>query len=83
MGPWSGSPDIRQSGGEPGWWWRLETSDGAEVDVEGVGAQTFPSQGDAESWVGEYWRDLVEGGADAVTLFHGDHQVYGPMSLRA
>ena len=44
--------------------------------------QSFPSQSDAESWVGEVWRDLLEDGVDAVTLFEGDREVYGPMSLR-
>jgi len=47
-----------------------------------VSRQDFPSQSDAESWVGEVWRDILEGGAEAVTLFEGERQVYGPMSLR-
>lgn len=67
----------------PGWWWRLEDAAGAEVVLEDVPTQQFPSQSDAESWVGEVWRDLVDGGADAVTLFEGDRKVYGPMSLHA
>ena len=67
----------------PTWWWRLENATGAEVTVETVPSQEFPSQGDAESWVGEVWRDLLEGGADAVTLFEGDRKVYGPMSLHS
>ena len=29
------------------------------------------------------WRDLVEDGVDQVTLFEGDREVYGPMSLHA
>lgn len=65
------------------WWWRLEDSSGREVTVPGMPRQEFPSQSDAESWVGEVWRELLEGGADAVTLFEGDRQVYGPMSLHA
>jgi hypothetical protein len=67
----------------PGWWWRLENSAGAEVTVPDVPRQEFPSQSDAESWVGEVWKDLLDGGADAVTLFEGDREVYGPMSLHA
>ena len=63
------------------WWWRLEDSAGGEVSVAEVPAQRFPSQSDAESWVGEVWRELLDGGADAVTLFEGDRKVYGPMSL--
>ena len=65
------------------WWWRLEDASGREVTVADVPRQEFPSQSDAESWVGEVWRELLEGGADAVTLFEGDRQVYGPMSLHA
>jgi hypothetical protein len=63
------------------WWWRFEDSAGGEVRVEDVPGQKFPSQSDAESWVGEVWQELLEGGADAVTLFEGDRKVYGPMSL--
>ena len=67
----------------PGWRWRLEDASGSEVTVPDVPAEVFPSQSDAESWVGELWHDLVEGGADAVTLFEGDREVYGPMSLHS
>lgn len=65
------------------WRWRLEDASGSEVVVADVPTQDFPSQSDAESWVGEVWRDLLEGGADAVSLFEGDRLVYGPMSLHA
>lgn len=66
------------------WWWRLETSDGAEVAVTGdLADQRFASQGDAESWVGEFWRDLLEQGVAAVTLLELDREVYGPMGLSA
>lgn len=66
------------------WWWRLETADGTEVEVsEDLAGQRFPSQADAESWVGEIWSELADQGVDAVTLFELDRQVYGPMSLHA
>jgi len=64
------------------WWWRLEDASGQEVSVDEVSRQDFPSQSDAESWVGEVWQDMLEGGAEAVTLFEGEREVYGPMSLR-
>jgi hypothetical protein len=64
------------------WRWRLEDSSGAEVSTPEA-SPTFPSQSDAESWVGETWQDLAEQGVDAVTLFEGDREVYGPMSLHA
>ena len=72
--------------GEPGpsavWRWRLEDSSGNEVSSS-VGSPRFPSQSDAESWVGEVWRDLADDGVDQVTLLEGDREVYGPMSLHA
>ena len=64
------------------WRWRYENASGAEVSTTEDGL-TFPSQSDAESWVGETWQDLAEQGVDAVTLFEGDREVYGPMSLHA
>jgi len=72
-----------ESSSRPSWHWRLEDSSGKEVAVEGVGSAEFPSQSDAESWVGEVWRDLLEAGVDAVTLLEGDREAYGPMSLHA
>ena len=62
------------------WHWRLEDADGNEV-TSGEGSPHFPSQSDAESWVGEVWRDLADQGVDQVTLVEGDRVVYGPMSL--
>lgn len=66
------------------WWWKLEDSAGAEVAVsEDFADQRFPTQADAESWVGEIWGDLADEGVDAVRLFELDREVYGPMSLHA
>lgn len=75
----SGGPSLTP-GGRSSWHWRLEDREGNPVRHDGAG-ETFPSQSDAESWVGEVWRDLLEDGVDAVTLFEGDRLVYGPMSL--
>jgi hypothetical protein len=66
------------------WRWRLEDSSGAEVSVDAdLAGRTFPTQADAESWVGEFWPDLADAGVTAVTLFEVDREVYGPMSLEA
>ncbi len=66
------------------WFWRLEDGSGAEVTVPAdYAGRRFPSQADAESWVGEIWSDLAELGVEAVTLMEGDRTVYGPMSLSA
>ncbi len=62
------------------WWWQLLDADGRVVEPE-EGRQEFPTRADAESWVGEVWPDLVEDGVSAVTLFEGDREAYGPMSL--
>jgi hypothetical protein len=43
--------------------------------------RTFPTQGDAETWLGEFFPDLLEGGCRAVSLYEEERLVYGPMSL--
>jgi hypothetical protein len=62
------------------WRWDLSGPDGAPVP--GQESPGFPTQSEAESWIGEQWPLLVEDGVDAVTLREGDTVVYGPMSLR-
>ena len=43
---------------------------------------THPSQSDAESWLGETWRELAAAGIAQVTLLSEDGTlVYGPMPL--
>ena len=64
------------------WTWRFEKSDGTEVQPA-VQPEEFTTQGDAESWIGEVWKDLLAGGADQVFLFEDSTQIYGPMSLNA
>lgn len=61
------------------WTWTFESSIG---DVVGR-SEVFDNRGDAESWVGEAFGDLLEQGIDQVRLFDGDAEVYGPMSLHA
>jgi hypothetical protein len=62
--------------------WRYEAADGTPVTSADLPASTFPSQADAESWVGETWRSLVASGVEQVSLLRDDDVVYGPMSLR-
>ncbi|MWA10650.1 hypothetical protein [Streptomyces sp. BA2] len=64
------------------WTWRFEKADGTEVQPA-LTPEEFTTQGDAESWVGEYWKELAEGGADQVSLFEDANKIYGPMSLHA
>ena len=62
------------------WSWRYEDVDGKPVEGP---AESFSSQADAESWVGETWSDLAAEGVDQVTLLEHERTVYGPMSLHA
>ncbi len=62
------------------WTWDLLDSQGNAVQGE-VGTSSFPTQSEAESWVGEEWHTLLDAGVDAVTLRADDTVVYGPMSL--
>lgn len=41
----------------------------------------FPTQAEAEAWLGENWQELADSGVSAVTLRQGDFDVYGPMPL--
>jgi hypothetical protein len=64
------------------WSWRYEDVDGERTAPEGLpAAESFPTQSDAESWLGEEWRPLLAAGVARVTLLEGDRVVYGPMSL--
>jgi hypothetical protein len=61
--------------------WRYEALYGSTVTSPGLPQEKFPTQADAESWIGESWRELLDGGVDQVTLVEGDRVIYGPMSL--
>jgi len=63
------------------WTWRFETSTGESVEPPDEAAAVFPSQADAETWLGEEFPTLVEAGVDQVVLLEGTREVYGPMSL--
>jgi len=59
------------------WSWRYEGTDGATVDGP---TETFGSQADAESWIGQAWRELAASGITSVTLVEDDRVEY-QMSL--
>jgi len=64
------------------WTWRYESADGELVAPAGVPAiDGFPTQSEAESWIGEEWRRLLAAGVSRVTLLEDDRIVYGPMGL--
>ena len=63
------------------WTWQLEKEDGTPATGREAAKEGFGSQGDAESWLGENWHELVDNGVDQVTLFDDARKEYGPMSL--
>jgi hypothetical protein len=65
-----------------GWTWRYTDTEGATLESSDLPATSFPTQADAESWIGETWQELLAGGVDAVFLLDDDSVAYGPMSLR-
>ena len=62
------------------WSWRYLDDDGKEQDVAD-GDHTFGTQADAETWLGQHWKDLAGQGVRAVSLYEDGRAVYGPMSL--
>ncbi|GIM97468.1 hypothetical protein [Paractinoplanes toevensis] len=59
------------------WSWRYENVDGQSVAGP---AETFSSQADAESWIGQEWRELADSGVAQVVLVEDDRVDY-KMSL--
>jgi hypothetical protein len=73
--------DLEEAVTSMAWSWQFEQADGSLVPSRGMPRETFSSQGDAESWLGENWRDLLASGVDQVTLLEEGRIEYGPMSL--
>ena len=67
--------------GRVGWLWRYENAEGTPVEASGFAQESFPTQADAETWIGEIWRELVEAGVAQVSLLEDGREVYGPMAL--
>ncbi|MGN6523611.1 MAG: hypothetical protein ACTHMZ_10505 [Actinomycetes bacterium] len=80
------------------WHWRFERGDGTDITASLAGGEAtteggalsvrpaadgFPTQSDAESWLGETWRELLAAGVDQVRLYEDGAEVYGPMSLHS
>ncbi len=55
------------------WTWRYEDAQGQSVEGP---HDSFPSQSDAESWVGQAWRELVAAGVATVALLEEDRLEY-------
>ncbi len=63
------------------WTWQFEKADGTQAGSRSLPKETFGSQGDAETWLGEQWRSLLDSGVDQVSLMEDGRLEYGPMSL--
>jgi hypothetical protein len=59
------------------WTWRFESGDGRPVAGPD---EAFTSQADAESWIGQTWRDLLAAGSATAILVEDDRVEY-KMSL--
>ncbi|HET7173706.1 MAG TPA: hypothetical protein VFI30_05460 [Nocardioidaceae bacterium] len=62
------------------WTWLVEEADGKPASLDEAPPE-FTSQADAESWLGEIWRELATAGATQVSLLEDGRRLYGPMSL--
>ena len=60
------------------WSWRYEGVDGQSITGP---AEAFSSQADAESWIGQAWRELATSGVTTVILVEDDRVDY-KMSLQ-
>jgi hypothetical protein len=63
------------------WTWQFEKEDGTVLTSRGLPKESWSSQGDAENWIGENWRTLLDAGVDQVSLLNEGRVEYGPMNL--
>lgn len=61
--------------------WSYARADGTEIADLGIASTAFPTQAEAEAWLGEEWTTLADAGVEQVTLRRNEDTVYGPMSL--
>jgi len=64
----------------PAWAWEL--LDGADRMLDRPVSPTFSNRFDAESWLGETWRQLAEQGVVAARLTHNGQVVAPAIPLR-
>jgi hypothetical protein len=57
------------------WTWRYEDAEGQQLPGPPA-AESFGTKGDAESWLGETWRDLLKGGVQNVVLLEDERVEY-------
>ena len=59
-----------------GWTWTYANESGTDVSPASGTGEAFESQADAESWLGENFRTLLEEGVDTVTLLEDGSATY-------
>jgi hypothetical protein len=57
------------------WTWRYEDAQGQQLPAPEAD-EPFGTKGDAESWLGETWRDLLESGVQNVVLLEDERVEY-------
>jgi hypothetical protein len=57
------------------WSWRYQDADGRQLPPPDDD-ETFTAKGDAESWLGETWRGLLDAGVTQVMLVEDDRVEY-------
>jgi hypothetical protein len=57
------------------WNWRYQDADGKQLPPP-ADDESFSAKGDAESWLGETWRSLLESGVAQVVLVEDDRVEY-------
>lgn len=57
------------------WNWRYQDADGTQLPPP-EDDEAFGAKGDAESWLGETWRSLLEAGITQVVLVEDDRVEY-------
>lgn len=60
------------------WAWVLHDAGGADLRR----SEDFASKDEAEAWMGAHWSELLDEGAETVTLVEGENRHYR-MGLRA
>lgn len=60
------------------WTWAFTDRNGAQPQLPETAPTppTFASQSDAETWIGENWRELLELNVASVTLLKDEAEVY-------
>lgn len=61
------------------WHWVADHTPASDVGLD----KKFPTQGEAETWLGEFYPDLMDAGVRAVSLYEENRLVYGPMRLES